>query len=106
MFRWGFRLLQHTQSVAFSERPAPPTCAQASEERPAAHRTRGAAPEGGSRVAPHEDFGQLAQREAQAWQEVETLIQRGPATAYDEAAWQLLKLRELAESQNTQPDFN
>ena len=88
------------------ERSAPPTCAPASEERPAAHRTRGAGPEGGSRKAPHEDLKQLAQREAQAWQEVETLIQRGHATAYDEAAGHLLKLRELTEFQNTQSDCN
>jgi len=52
-----------------------------------------------------EELKKLAKREAQAWQEVETLIQRSQAKAYDEAAEQLIKLRALAEFQNTQPDF-
>ncbi len=52
-----------------------------------------------------EELKKLAKREAQAWREVETLIQRGQAKAYDEAVEQLLKLRELAEFQNTQSDF-
>jgi hypothetical protein len=52
-----------------------------------------------------EELKKLAKREAQAWPEVETLIQRGQAKAYDEAVGQLLKLRELAEFQNTQADF-
>ena len=51
------------------------------------------------------ELTQLAKREAQAWQEVETLIQRSQAKAYDEAVKQLLKLRELAEFQNTQSDL-
>lgn len=52
-----------------------------------------------------EELKKLAKREAQAWREIETLIQRSQAKAYDEAVKQLLKLRELAEFQNTQPDF-
>jgi hypothetical protein len=52
-----------------------------------------------------EELKKLAKREAQAWQEVGTLIQRRQAKAYDEAVEQLLKLRELAEFQNTQSDF-
>lgn len=53
-----------------------------------------------------EELKKLAKREAQAWQDVETLIQRGQAKAYDEAVGQLLKLRELAEFQNTQLEFS
>lgn len=53
-----------------------------------------------------EELKKLAKREAQAWREIETLIQRSQAKAYDEAVKQLLKLRELAEFQNTQSDFN
>jgi hypothetical protein len=52
-----------------------------------------------------EELKKLAKREAQAWQEVGTLIQSRQAKAYDEAVEQLLKLRELAEFQNTQSDF-
>jgi hypothetical protein len=52
-----------------------------------------------------EELKKLAKREAQAWQEVEALIQRSQAKAYDEAVEQLVKLRALAEFQNTQPDF-
>jgi hypothetical protein len=52
-----------------------------------------------------EELKKLAKREAQAWQEVGTLIHRRQAKAYDEAVEQLLKLRELAEFQNTQSDF-
>ncbi len=53
-----------------------------------------------------EDLKKLAKRERQAWQEVEALIQRSyQAKAYDEAVDRLLKLRELAEFQNTQADF-
>jgi uncharacterized membrane-anchored protein YjiN (DUF445 family) len=53
-----------------------------------------------------EELKKLAEREAQAWQDVETWIQRGQAKAYDDAVGQLLKLRELAEFQNTQPEFS
>jgi len=52
-----------------------------------------------------EELKKLSRREAQAWQEVEALIQRSQAKAYDEAVGQLVKLRALAEFQNTQPDF-
>jgi uncharacterized Zn finger protein len=41
----------------------------------------------------------------QAWQEVEALIQHSHAKAYDEAVELLLKLRALAEFQNTQLNF-
>ena len=53
-----------------------------------------------------EELKKLAKREAQAWRDVETWIQRGQAKAYDEAVGQLLKLRELAEFQKTQPEFS
>ena len=47
----------------------------------------------------------LAKREALAWQSVETLLQQGQARAYDEAVSLLSQLRELAEFQQTQPEF-
>jgi hypothetical protein len=53
-----------------------------------------------------EELKKLAEREAQAWQDVETWIQRGQAKTYDDAVAQLLKLRELAEFQNTQTEFS
>ncbi len=52
-----------------------------------------------------EDLQKFAKREAQAWQEVEALIQRGQARTYDEAVVLLLKLRELAELKSTQANF-
>jgi hypothetical protein len=52
-----------------------------------------------------EDLQKFAKREAQAWQEVEVLIQRGQARTYDEAVALLLKLRELAELKGTPADF-
>ncbi len=52
-----------------------------------------------------EELKQLAKREAQTWQAVETLVQGYQAKAYAEAVSQLLKLRELAEFQNTPVDF-
>jgi hypothetical protein len=47
----------------------------------------------------------LAQREAQVWDEVESLIQRSQSKPYDEAVQLLVKLRDLAEYQNQFPDF-
>ncbi|MBI3657193.1 MAG: hypothetical protein HY232_12305 [Acidobacteria bacterium] len=52
-----------------------------------------------------EELKALAKREAQVWQMVETLIQNYKPKAYDEAVDHLLKLRELAEFQNTLSDF-
>ncbi len=52
-----------------------------------------------------EELKKLAKREGQAWQEVEALIQRSQAKAYDEAVGLLLKLHALAQFQNTLPDF-
>ena len=42
------------------------------------------------------DLEALAEREAEAWQEVEALIQQGTGSAYDKAVQLLLKLRALA----------
>ena len=47
----------------------------------------------------------LAAREAEAWQEVDALIQRGTASAYDEAVRLLLRLGELAIHRNERPAF-
>ena len=47
----------------------------------------------------------LAQREAQVWEEVESLIQRFQSKPYDEAVRLLVKLRDLAEYQNQFPTF-
>lgn len=52
-----------------------------------------------------EELKKLAKRGAQVWQEVETLIRPSQAKADDDAVQQLLKLRELAEVENTQADF-
>jgi len=47
----------------------------------------------------------LAQREDEAWREVDTLIQQSQAKAYDEAVGLLKKLEHLAEYQNRQSAF-
>ena len=47
----------------------------------------------------------LAKRETQTWQEVETLLQGYTAKAYDEATALLDKLQQLAEFQETQIPF-
>ncbi len=47
----------------------------------------------------------LAQREAQTWEEVDTLIQQSQAKAYGEAVQLLLKLRELARYQGQEETF-
>ena len=47
----------------------------------------------------------LAKREAQTWEEVDTLIQRSQAKAYGEAVQLLLKLRELARYQGQEETF-
>lgn len=47
----------------------------------------------------------LAKREAQVWQEVESLIQKAQSKPYDEAVQLLVKLRDLAEYQNQFPAF-
>ncbi|MFM7792313.1 MAG: hypothetical protein ACKO90_30830, partial [Microcystis panniformis] len=41
-----------------------------------------------------------AKREAQVWQQVESLIQQAQSKPYDEAVKLLVKLRDLAEYQN------
>lgn len=52
-----------------------------------------------------EELQHLAKREAQAWQSVEALIQRSQAKGYADAVAQLIQLRELAEYQHTQAEF-
>jgi hypothetical protein len=47
----------------------------------------------------------LAKREAQVWQEVESLIQKAQSKPYDEAVKLLVKLGDLAEYQNQFPAF-
>jgi hypothetical protein len=47
----------------------------------------------------------LAQREDEAWREVDALIQRSQAKAYDEAVRLLVKLKELAGYQRQEPVF-
>ena len=47
----------------------------------------------------------LAKREAQVWQQVESLIQKAQSKPYDEAVQLLVKLRDLAEYQNQFPAF-
>ena len=52
-----------------------------------------------------EELQRLAKREPQTWQSVEALIQRSQARGYDEAVAQLIQLRDLAEYQHTQAEF-
>lgn len=47
-----------------------------------------------------EELQTLAKREAQVWQQVESLIQKAQSKSYDEAVKLLVKLRDLAEYQN------
>jgi hypothetical protein len=47
----------------------------------------------------------LAKRETQTWQEVETLLQGYTAKAYDEATALLVKLQQLSEFRETQVLF-
>ena len=47
----------------------------------------------------------LAKRKAEAWAEVESLIERMQARPYDEAVAQMVKLRELAEYQGEEETF-
>jgi hypothetical protein len=47
----------------------------------------------------------LAQREAEVWAEVETLIERMQAKPYDQAVELLVKLRDLAHYQNQEAGF-
>jgi hypothetical protein len=47
----------------------------------------------------------LARREDEAWREVDALIQRSQAKAYDEAVRLLVKLKELAGYQRQEPVF-
>ena len=47
-----------------------------------------------------EELQALAKREAQVWQQVESLIQKAQSKPYDEAVKLLVKLRDLAEYQN------
>ena len=52
-----------------------------------------------------EELQTLAKREAQVWQQVESLIQKAQSKSYDEAVKLLVKLRDLAEYQNRLPVF-
>jgi hypothetical protein len=52
-----------------------------------------------------EELQTLAKREAQVWQQVESLIQKAQSKSYDEAVKLLVKLRDLAEYQNGLPVF-
>ncbi len=52
-----------------------------------------------------EELQTLAKREAQVWQQVESLIQKAQSKPYDEAVKLLVKLRDLAEYQNGLPVF-
>ena len=52
-----------------------------------------------------EELQTLAKREAQVWQQVESLIQKAQSKPYDEAVKLLVKLRDLAEYQNRLPVF-
>lgn len=52
-----------------------------------------------------EELEELAKREIQAWAEVDALIQRMNARAYDEAIQLLVKLRDLAEYQGQETLF-
>ena len=52
-----------------------------------------------------EELQALAKREAQVWQQVESLIQKAQSKPYDEAVQLLVKLRDLAEYQNRLPLF-
>ena len=52
------------------------------------------------------DLKKLAKREAQAWKDVEALLQKRHASAYDQAVAQLKQLRDLADYQKTRVEFN
>jgi len=52
-----------------------------------------------------EELQTLAKREAQVWQQVESLIQKAQSKSYYEAVKLLVKLRDLAEYQNGLPVF-
>jgi hypothetical protein len=52
-----------------------------------------------------EELQALAKREAQVWQQVESLFQKAQSKSYDEAVKLLVKLRDLAEYQNRLPVF-
>jgi hypothetical protein len=53
-----------------------------------------------------EEFQRLAKREAQVWATLETLLQHSyQSKAYDDTVAQLIQLRELAEFQHTQAEF-
>ena len=52
-----------------------------------------------------EELKALAKREADAWKDVDRLIQRSQAKAYDQAVELLLKLQDLAAYQDQKPAF-
>jgi hypothetical protein len=76
---------------------------RATEMRRERVRRRRAAEAEARRIA---DLEALARREAQAWAEVETLIERMQPKPYDEAVELLVKLRDLAEHQGRKEAFH
>lgn len=75
--------------------------AQADEQREREHRRRAAEAEA-RRIG---ELEALARRKAETWAEVEALIERMQAKAYDEAVRLLIKLRDLARHQGEEAAF-
>jgi hypothetical protein len=58
-----------------------------------------------ARIRHQQEMADLARREAEVWREVERLIEKATGPAYDEGVQLLVKLRQLAEYQDTLPAF-